>query len=123
MVNALELSEELQARTDFSERDARGIVYAISRAIETATAKLVTSEQLDARVAELRADMAELRSELKIEMAGLRGEMAELRSEVRRENDALRVEMRQALRSQTIWLASTMIAVAGLMVAAIKLIP
>lgn len=120
MVNALELAEDLQARTDFSERDARGVVYAITRAIDDATSKLVTADQFDARSAdlrsELRLEMAQLREELKLEMA-------ELRAEVRGEIAALRVEMHQAIRGQTIWLSSTMIAVAGLIIAATKLIP
>lgn len=120
MVNALELTEELQARTDFSERDARGVVYAISRAVETATAKLVTSDQFEARMGELRAElrqeMAQLRAELKIEMA-------ELRNEMHRDSAALRVELHQAIRTQTVWFATTVIAAVSLIIAADKLIP
>lgn len=78
-LNALELVEDLQARSDLSAKDASAVVYTIGRAVESATSNLVTRDQFDARMAELRGelrtDMAELRGELRSEMAALRGEI------------------------------------------------
>jgi hypothetical protein len=37
-MNALELTEDLQNRTGFGDREARGIVHVIMRAVENATA-------------------------------------------------------------------------------------
>ena len=48
-------------------------------------------------IAELKVEMAELRSELRTEMAELRTEMAELRSEVRTEIAQLRTEMHRGI--------------------------
>jgi hypothetical protein len=84
-VNVLDLAEDLKARTDLSEKDARGIVRVIATAVDSATDKLVTREYLDAHLATLRAGMHE------------------------------------ALRSQTIWLMSTLIALTGFAIAAVKL--
>jgi len=55
--------------------------------------QLVTRTDMHAFGAELRGEMAELRSELRGEMAELRGEMAELRSELRGEMTELRADM------------------------------
>jgi F0F1-type ATP synthase membrane subunit b/b' len=148
VINTIELAQELQARTSFSQQDATGIVQAIAKALDATMSNLVTREQFDARFAELDARIAGLRAELKTEIAGLRAELkteiADLRSEMRTEIASLRAEMRtefsavraesrteianlraefhQAIRAQTVWMASTMVAVAALVVAAFKLL-
>lgn len=147
-VNAIDLAEELEARTDLGPRNASAIAHAITRAIEATTSQLVTRDQLDARTAELRADIAELRAELRTEIGSVRGEIAELRAEMRTEIGSvrgeiaelraemrteiasvrteianLRAEMHQLIRAQTLWMTTTMIGTAGLIIAAIKLLP
>ncbi len=96
--NALELTEDLQTRTGLGDREAKGIVRVIIRAVEDGTAQLVTRDHLDA-------------------------EMAKLRGEFRADFQALRAEMYQAFRMQTTWLMATMLAVGGFVIAAVKLIP
>ena len=60
--------------------------------------RLATKDDLSSGVAELRAEMAELRSDLRAEMADLRGElrteMADLRTDMRTEMADLRTDMR-----------------------------
>ena len=60
-MNALELTDHLQNRTGFGDREARGIVHVIMRAVENATAQLVTRDHLDSEMAKLRG---ELRAEI-----------------------------------------------------------
>ena len=96
-VNALELTEDLQSRTGLGDREAKGIVRVIVRAVEDGTAQIVTRDHLDA-------------------------EMAKLRGELRTEIQALRAEVYQAFRPQTTWLMATMLAVGGFIIAAVKLI-
>lgn len=70
---------------------------------------------------DLRGEFADLRGEfenLRGEFADLRNEFVDLRSEVRGEIAALRVELHDAMRNQIIWLVSTMIAIAGVVIAA-----
>lgn len=126
-MNAIELAEDLAARTDFSPRNASGIAHAITRAVESTTAQLVTRDQLDARLAEVKAEIADLRAELRTENASLRAELrtenASLRAEMRTGNASLRAEMHQLIRGQTIWMTSTMVGTAGVIIAAIKLLP
>ena len=96
-MNALELTEDLQSRTSLGDRDAKGIVRVIVRAVEDGTAQVVTRDHLDA-------------------------EMAKLRGELRTEIQTLRAEVYQAFRTQTTWLMATMLAVGGFIIAAVKLI-
>ncbi|MEZ5169180.1 MAG: hypothetical protein R3A49_00345 [Acidimicrobiia bacterium] len=56
-------------------------------------ADVATKRDLDVFATELRAEMSELRSELRGEMSELRGEMSELRSELRGEMSELRGEI------------------------------
>lgn len=115
-VSTLELVEESQARSDLTRRDASAIVQILARALEGATGELVTRDHLDARLAELRAELkggiAALRAELKGDGAGLRAEMKSDKS-----------EMHSLIRSQTQWFVGALIAVAGIAVAIIKLVP
>ncbi len=107
-MNAIELTEDLQTRTGLGEKEARGIVRAILQAVEDTTAQLVTRDHLD-------AEMAKLRGELRAEIQALRGDS-------RADNQALRAEMYQGFRTQTTWLAATVFAAAGFVIAAVKLI-
>lgn len=96
--------------------------------------ELVTKQFLRAELGELRSELrseiAELRSELRGEMAGLgselRGEMAGLRSELRGEMGSLRSDLRTEMidgfHRQTVWLAGTVIASAGAVIAAVPLL-
>ncbi len=137
MLNTLELAEDLHARTALSERDATGIVRVIARALDDRTSQLVTRDQFDARFAEMEArfaelksevktEIAELRTEVKTEISGLRTELkteiADLRTELRTESANLRADMERTIRMQTVWLAGTMIAIAGLVVAVAKVL-
>jgi ribosomal protein L29 len=58
------------------------------------------TEMADLRT-ELRTEMADLRTELRTEMADLRTEMAHFRTELRVEMAGLRVEMRDLTNQQT----------------------
>jgi ribosomal protein L29 len=122
-VNAIDLAEELQARTDLGARNATGIAHAITRAVEAATSQLVTRDQLDARTAELRADISDLRAEMRTAIADLRAKMRTEIASVRKEIADLRTEIHQLIRAQTLWMTTTMIGTAGLIIAAIKLLP
>lgn len=129
-VNAIDLAEELQARTDFSSRNASGIAHAITRALEGTTAQLLTRDQADARFAELpselKTDIASVRTEIasvRTEIAELRADNAAMRAESRTEIAELRAEMHQLIRTQTLWMTTTMIGTAGVLLAAIKLLP
>ena len=111
-VSALELVEDLQARSDLTQRDASAVVYTISRALESTTGQLVTRDQLDARLAELRVEVAGLRTELKGDIASLK---AELKSD--------KADLHSLIRAQTQWFVGALVAVAGVCVAVIKLLP
>lgn len=63
----------------------------------------------------LRAEMTEFRS-------GMRADMAALRSEMRSDMASLRLELHTELRRQLVWTISTMIALAGSMIATVALI-
>ncbi len=71
---------------------------AVVEVIQDAHDELVTRDGFRAEMAELRTEMAELRTELRGEMAELRtelrGEMAELRTELRGEMAEFREEVR-----------------------------
>lgn len=110
-MNAIELTEDLQTRTGLGEKEARGIVRVILQAVEDATAQLVTRDHLD-------AEMAKLRGEFRAEIQSVRAEIQGVRAEIQ----GLRAEMYQALRMQTTWLMTTMLAVGGFVIAAVKLI-
>lgn len=111
-LNALELVEDLQARSDLSPKDASAVVFTITRAIGAATSELVTRDQLDARIAELRADFAELKSDTHSQIASVRSEVRDLRA-----------EMHQALRTQTVWIAGLLVGAIGVAVAILRLFP
>lgn len=130
-LTAPEITEDLQARTSFSARDASGVVYTISRMLQDGTANLVTRDQLDARVAELtsqingskaelKGEVAELRSEIKTglasvraDVAGVRGEMADLRSGVGVEFANVRKEMAEHRSGGGIEFANVRAEIAG----------
>lgn len=105
MVNALERVEEPQARTELSERDARGGVDALSRALRSVAATPAPVDRPEPRI------------------SGLRMAMTELKPAIRSDIAALRVEMRQAIRAQSIWLASAASGAVGLVIAPEKRIP
>lgn len=83
----------------------------------------VTKEFLRAESGTLRAEMADLRTELHGEMADLRtelrGEMAELRTEMHVGFADIRTEMHQGFQRMTLSLAALMVSMTGVMVAAV----
>ncbi len=119
-LSSAELTEDLEARSDLSQKDASAVVYTISRAVEAATGQLVTNDRLDARLSDLKGDLkgeiASLRTELK-------GEAAALRTEVKGDIANLRVEMHSLVRTQTAWMVGLLTGVIGIAVAIIKLFP
>lgn len=75
------------------------------------TSQLVTRDQLDARFAEVDAKFSDLKAEVKTDIAVVRTEIANLRA-----------DMERTIRMQTVWLAGTMVAVAGLVVTLTKIL-
>src|SRR5882672_4614633 len=79
---------------------------------------LVTNQTLDLKIdalrSDLRTEMGELRSELKLEITDVRVEMSELRSEFRVESANLSASVDRRLRAQTWMMMTTMIAAVGL---------
>jgi predicted nucleic acid-binding Zn-ribbon protein len=92
--------------------------------------ELVTKQFLRAELgelrSELRAEIAQLRSELSGKIAEvrseLRGEMGELRGEMVSLRSDLRTEMIDRFHRQTVWLAGTVVASAGVVIAAVPLL-
>ncbi len=85
--------------------------------------------ELRTEVAGLRAEVADLRGELRTEVADLRGELRTEVAGLRADMQAgfahadtrlaeLRTEIHQASRAQTVWMIATMLALAGVIVAA-----
>lgn len=79
---------------------------------------------------ELRADLAELRLEFRTALQGVQGEVAELRASVRSDIAGLRtaiaesrVDAERASNSQLRWIIGTILAAAGLVIAALRLFP
>ena len=143
VINTIDLAQELQDRTSLSQQDAMGIVQTIAKAVDATASNLVTRDQLDARFAEMRVEFAELRADVqsqigkldsrierldsKIErfdskIEGLDSKIERLDSKVDMRSAELRAEFHQAIRAQTTWLTSVMIAVGGLALAIAKLV-
>jgi len=78
--------------------------------LAAATSGLATKDELRVLGAELRAEIAGLRTELHTEIAGVRTETA-----------GLRAELHQSIASQTRWFITTNAAMVGLALAAAKL--
>lgn len=108
-LSSIELVEDLQARSDLSAKDASAVVYTISRAMESATGQLVTRDQLDVRLSELKGE--------------LKGDIATMRTELKGDIANLRVEMHSLIRTQTAWMVGLLTGVIGVAVAVIKLFP
>lgn len=112
-------------------RQAEALVRGLSDADTSDFATKADVGEIKAEVAELRADMAEMRAELKTDMAGLRAElktdMADLRAELKGEVADLRTEMRTgfaAARAEMFrFMYLQVIAIVGLTVTLIKLLP
>ena len=104
-VSTLELVEDLQARSDLTRRDASALVHTMSRLVEETTGQLVTRDQLDARLADLKGE--------------LRGDIAALRAEMKSD----KADIHSLIRAQTQWFVGALIAVAGVAVAVVKLLP
>ena len=81
--------------SNFNDRQARGIVNIVKQAV---TGELATKANLAELKGELRTEIAELKGELKTEIADLRSELrteiADLRSELKTEIADLRSELK-----------------------------
>lgn len=116
MQSMRELAEDLHARTVLSERDVTGIMRVIVRALDDRTSQLVTRDQFDARFAEVDAKFSDLKTEIAELHTELKTDIAVVRTEITN----LRADMERTIRMQTVWLAGTMVAVAGLVVTLTK---
>lgn len=89
-------------------------------------ADVATRHDLDTTVALLRAELhteiAGLRDQLHTEIAGLRHEMADRFGAVDQRLEEQGTHLERALRSQTRWLLSAIVAVAGALLAAAQLL-
>jgi chromosome segregation ATPase len=101
-INTLEIANRLKA-AEREGRAAEEIALVFQEVFEQQLGQLVTKEylhtELDRLRAEFRAEIAELRSELKGDIAQLRTEMTELRSKLEGDIAQLRTEMAE-LRSE-----------------------
>jgi len=92
--------------------------------------ELVTKQFLRAELGSLRSELlgeigqvrSDLRSELHAEIGKVRDEMGEMRSDLRGDIGELRFEMAERFHRQTIWLAGTVVASAGAVIAAVPLL-
>ena len=73
----------------------------------------VTKEFVRAEIADVRAEIAELRGDLHSEIAGVRGEIGELRGEMHSGLSSLEARISERFRQQTIWLVSAMAIASG----------
>lgn len=133
MAIALEIYEALRS-VGVEDAKAKSTAQTFDQALEGKLAHelngLATREDLAKFQGATREDLAKLRGEMREEMAALRGEMrgemAKLRGEMREEVAALRGEMRgemARLEARLIkWNVGTIIAVAGLTLAIVKLV-
>jgi|APTNR8051073442_1049403.scaffolds.fasta_scaffold86536_1 hypothetical protein len=123
--DTLKLARKLEA-AGFPPRQAADTTQALAESLGEIS-DLVTKVDLAATETVLRSDTAGFRSELKADMAELRTElkadMAELRSEFKGDIAGLRAEMRGEFNAHLRWTIGTIIAVAALAVAAMKLLP
>jgi hypothetical protein len=69
----------------------------LMNALPVAPDRLATKDDVQLLGADLRTEMADLRTELKSDMAGLRTEMADLRTELKTEMAELRTELTTAM--------------------------
>ena len=112
-------------------RQAEALVRGLSDADTSDFATKADVGEVRAEVAALRADMADMRAELKGEIADLRtelkGEIADLRTELKGDIGELRTELRTGLAASRTEMFRFMylqvIAIVGLTVTLIKLLP
>ena len=71
---------------------------------------------------ELMGEIGTVRSELVGETGSVRSELGDLRSHTDRQVGGLRLEMAERFHRQTVWLASTVVASAGAVIAAVPLL-
>lgn len=72
--------------------------------------ELVTRGHLRAELAGVRAELADVRGELRSEFADVRGEFRSEFAVVRTEIAELRAEMHALIRQQTVWFSGAMVA-------------
>jgi septal ring factor EnvC (AmiA/AmiB activator) len=93
VIDTLEIARDLKA-SGLTEPQAEALARIFKVRFEADRGELVTRDYLDARLADLRAEIGELRSEMRTEIASVRTEIAELRTELRTETAVLRTEIR-----------------------------
>jgi ribosomal protein L29 len=125
-IDTLKFARSL-ADAGMDRRQAEALVQGLSDADTSDFATKADIGEVKAEVAGLRADMAELRSELKGEIASVRVELKSEIGDLRAELSDLRAELRGGLaaaRSETFrFMYLQVIAIVGLTVTLVKLLP
>ena len=126
MVDTLAVARQL-ADGGVARPQAEAIAGAIGQAVERG--EYVTADQFRAALAELRAEIAELRAEQRTAIAELRAEIAELRTEQRTGTAGVRAEIADVrteighLETRLIrWMVATVIAAVTLTVGILRLV-
>ncbi len=120
--DTLKLAKELRDEAGFPQQQAEGLATALS---QTTSDTLATKTD----IAEVKAEIADLRSEMKTEIAEVRAEIADLRTELksdiaRLENDIaqVRTEMQQMKAELLKWFIAIISGQALFIVTIIKLL-
>jgi multidrug efflux pump subunit AcrA (membrane-fusion protein) len=92
-IDTLKFAKRLR-EAGFSDPQAEALVATVQEAAEGA--EFATKADLGDMRAELKSDIAELRAELKSDIAELRAELAEVRAELKADIAAVRSELREA---------------------------
>ena len=119
MFDTLKLAQELRDKADFSSKQAEGLAEALGHSYADNVATKTD-------IAELRSEIAELRTELKTEMAELRTElkteMAELRTEFGTETSGIRADMNSLKAELLKWFIAILSGQAIFIITMIKLL-
>ena len=94
-------SVKILVRTGIKEEQAEKIVHLVHKSRNYDMANLVTKDQLEstkhelkADIAELRTEVAEVKAELKADIAEVRAEIAEVKAELKSDIAELRTELK-----------------------------
>ena len=95
--DTLKLARQLRDEAGFPSQQAEGLATALSQTTADTLATRTDVSELKAEIADLRTEMkteiAELRTELRTEIAEVRTEIAELRTELKTDIAELRTEI------------------------------
>jgi hypothetical protein len=113
--DTLKLARALRDKAGFSQEHAEAAADALAEVISEQVATKQDLKDLDAG---LRAEIAELRNEMRTEFAAVRSEAGSLRAEMRGEFAALRAEIAAAEQRTIIRLGGMLVVLAGILLAA-----